>query len=216
VIPEMTRAALTAYHPELVREVPNFNKRRFLYNLSRVQYETEWGRTYREPGLIARTFGWFVKIVPKVGMLRGLAFKIPSQTTESLYIKSVNHTIEDYRYRLRQVQEGNLSFPNTDFDTGRPTAPGEYTLCDETYARLLDALVKRGSRETPPALRADILAFYADPAKVKTRKHRRARQRLALELKALGAGADSEVAFQIRQRLEEPPFKLQSPKAAGA
>jgi hypothetical protein len=216
VIPEMTRAALTAYHPELVREVPNFSKRRFLYNISRVQYETEWGRTYREPGLIARTFGWFVKIVPKVGILRGLAFKIPSQTTEGLYIKSVNHTIEDYRHRLRQVEEGNLSFPNTDCDTGRPTAPGEYTLCDETYARLLDALVKRGSREVPPALRADILAFYADPAKVKTRKHRRARQRLALELKALGAGADSEVAFQIRQRLEEPPFKLQSPKAAGA
>src|SRR6266436_4638181 len=38
VIPQMTRAALTAYHPELVKETPNFNKRLFLYNLSRVQY----------------------------------------------------------------------------------------------------------------------------------------------------------------------------------
>jgi hypothetical protein len=216
VIPEMTRAALTAYHPELVSEVPNFSARRFLYNLSRVQYETEWGRTYREPGLIARTFGWFVKIVPKVGMFKGLAFRIPSPKTEDLYIKSMNHTIEDYRYRLRQVAEGNLSFPNTDFDTGRPTTPGEYMLCDETYARLLNDLVRRGSPNIPPALRANILAFYADPAKVTTQKHRRARQRLALELKALRAGENSEVAFQIRQRLEEPPFKLQSPKAAGA
>lgn len=216
VIPEMTRSALIAYHPELVREVPNFNERRFLYNLSRVQYETEWGRTYREPGLIVRGFGWFVKIVPKVGMLRGLAFKIPSSETEALYIKSMNHTIDDYRHRLQQVADGNLSFPNMDCDTGRPTAPGEYALCDETYARLLYQLVKRGSPDVPPPLRDNILAFYADPAKVTTQKHRRARQRLPLELKALRAGAGSEVAVQVRQRLEEPPFKLQSPKAAGA
>lgn len=216
VIPEMTRAALTAYHPELVREVPNFSERRFLYNLSRVQYETEWGRTYRKPGFVARTFGWFVKIVPKVGILRGLAFKIPSPETEDIYIKSVNHTVTDYRRRLRQVEEGDLSFPNMDFDTGRPTAPGEYTLCDETYARLLNELVRRGPPDVPPALRADILAFYADPAKVKTQKHRRARQRLSLELRALRAGANSALALEIRQRLEEPPFKFQSPKAAGA
>jgi hypothetical protein len=216
VIPEMTRAALTTYHPELVREVPNFSERQFLYNLSRVQYETEWGREYRKPGFVARVLGWFVKLVPKVGILGGLAFKIPTQHTEDLYIQSVNRTVEDYRLRLRQVGQGNLHFPNMDCDTGRPTTPGEYTLCDATYARLLDELLKRKPPEVPPALRADILAFYADPAKVKTRKHRRARQRLALELKALQSGANSTLAFEIRQRLEEPPFKLQSPKAAGA
>jgi len=215
VIPEMTRAALTAYHPELVQETTNFSERRFLYNLSRVQYETEWGKEYRKPGLVARGLGWFVRIVPKVGILSGLAFKIPSAQTEDMYIKSVNHTVKDYRLRLRQVGEGNLNFPDMDCDTGRPTGAGEYLLCDETYARLLNEIVKN-RLPVPPALRANILAFYADPAKVKTRRHRRARQRLALELKALQAGGNSALALEIRQRLDEPPFKLQSPKAAGA
>jgi len=44
VIPERTRAAWSAYHPELVRERKDFQKKLFLYHLARAEYEKEWGR----------------------------------------------------------------------------------------------------------------------------------------------------------------------------
>jgi hypothetical protein len=44
VIPEMTRVALLARRPEIVRDTPNFHKKQFLHYLSRESYEKEWGK----------------------------------------------------------------------------------------------------------------------------------------------------------------------------
>ena len=74
VIPEMTRAALTAYHPEDVKDTPNSTKRRFMYNLSRAQYEKEWGKDYRKPGFYTKALGFVVRWIPKIGPLKALAF----------------------------------------------------------------------------------------------------------------------------------------------
>src|ERR1051325_4389028 len=214
VIPQMTRAALTAYHPELVKETPNFNKHLFLYNLSRVQYEKEWGKEYRKPGFFARVLGLAVRLMPKVVPFRALAFKLPTPQTEDLYLKSVNATVEDCRKLLRQIANGNLQFPDTDCDTGRPVRPGEYPLADKTYARLLDRLIKSGQTNALPDLRANILKFYASTQpSARTAKERRARQRIATELRALEAGPNSPLAAEIRQRVLAPPFSLRSPKA---
>src|SRR5207302_10118753 len=48
VVPEMTRVALLARKEAIVRDTPNFNKKKFLYYLSRKNYEKEWGREYRK------------------------------------------------------------------------------------------------------------------------------------------------------------------------
>ena len=44
---------------------------------------------------------------------------------------------------------------NTNFDTGKPSAHGEYTLADETYAELLDRLTGHRLAGVPEALRAE-------------------------------------------------------------
>lgn len=216
VIPEMTHAALTVYHPELVREWPNFNEQEFLYNLSRAQYEAEWGNDYRRPGWLAGSLGFLVRWAPKVGALRALAFRIPTSKTEDLYLRSVNVAVEGFRKLLRQVEAGNLQFPNVDCDTGRPTVPGEYVLSDATYSHLLDTLIRQGLQGVGPDLRANILTFYAhqDPPQ-KARYGNRARQRTTLELEALAAEPNSAaaIAAEVRRRLMAPPFKLASPKA---
>ena len=214
VIPEMVRAALTAYHPEIVRETPNFSEKRFLYNLSRAQYETEWGTEYRKPGFITRVLGFLVRLIPKIGVLKGLAFKIPTPETEDLYLKSVNKTVESYQTLLRQVGQGNIQFSDLNCDTGREVRLGQYALSDETYARLLDILVRRGLESVPPELRANILAFYsgANPPKMR-RKARKAWERTLAELQALRAGPNSAAETEIRTRLITSPFKLESPKA---
>jgi Zinc dependent phospholipase C len=217
VIPEMTRAALDAYHPQIVKEVPNFNERLFLYNLSRAQFEKDWGDEYRKPGFIARVLGLFVRWVPKIGIFDALAFKLPTPMTEDMYIKSVNRTVADYRRLLGEVAAGDINLPNLDCDTGRPAAPGEYALCDQTYALLLDAIVKHGLQDVPPDLSSNIFAFYAGMRMPeRTRKEQRTFERISDELVALQAGPGSPVAQAIRARLLAPPPRLLSPKAKDA
>jgi hypothetical protein len=106
-------------HEELVRETPNFNKREFLYRLSRTSYEKDWGKGYRRPSFGVRVLAFFLRIIPKIGPASALAFKVPSTQTEDMYIKSVDQTFDNYRKLLGQAREGNLILPDTDCDTGR-------------------------------------------------------------------------------------------------
>jgi hypothetical protein len=62
-----------------------------------------------------------------------------------------------------------------DFDTGRETRAGEYSLADQTYAHLLDDLAKHNFDQASPQLRQNILSFYADPnAPIATKKNPKA------------------------------------------
>src|ERR1700686_2046074 len=54
LIPKMTQVALQTHKKDLMRETPNFAKRKFLYRLSRSNYEKEWGKDYVKPGLGTR------------------------------------------------------------------------------------------------------------------------------------------------------------------
>jgi hypothetical protein len=57
------------------------------------------------------------------------------------------------------------ALPELDLDTGRPSNAGEYRLADQTYARLLDELVKQKASHSDvnPAVAADIRRFFAHP-----------------------------------------------------
>jgi ribosomal protein S9 len=162
VIPEMTKVALVARHDVIVRDTPNFDKKKFLFYLSRADYQKSWGTKYRRPGIGARILAFFLKLIPKFGPFNALAFKIPSTKAEDLYIKSVDLTVEDYSGLLQQVGTGTLRLANLDFDTGRPTQPGEYKLTDKTYARWLDDLAKNDFKQVTPDLQANILQFFSD------------------------------------------------------
>ena len=160
VIPEMTRVGLVARKKEMVKEDPTFNKKKFLYLLSRGNYEKEWGKGYRRPGLGTRILAFFLRVVPKVGPFSALQFKIPSTQTEDLYIESVDNTVAQYRAYLRQAQRPELHLENTDCDTGKIASFGEYRLSDATYANLLDKLTDRNFDQVSSELRANILHYY--------------------------------------------------------
>ena len=162
IIPEMTRVALIARKKEIVAETPNFNARKFLYHLSRTNYQREWGKGYRRPGFGTRVLAFFLKFVPKVGPFKALDFKIPTQQTEDLYIASVNKTLDDYKQLLVEVRKKDLRLTNTDFDTGRITRAGEYVLTDKAYAHLLDQLTKHNFDQVSTDLKQNILDFYSD------------------------------------------------------
>jgi hypothetical protein len=102
--------------------------------------------------------------VPKIGPFKALDFKIPTQQTEDLYVASVNHTLDNYRSLLVEVEANSLALPNTDFDTGKPTQAGEYALGDATYAYLVDKLSSDNFENVTPELRQNILGYYSNPA----------------------------------------------------
>ena len=162
LIPEMTQVALQTHKKDMMKETPDFAKEKFLYRLSRTDYEREWGKTYQRPGFGARVLAFFLRLVPKIGPFKALAFNNPTPQTEDMYFKSVNTTVDQYRALLKQVRAGTPELPNRDLDTGNETRPAEYSLTDDTYAKLLTQLTARKFDLTTPALRDNILEFYSD------------------------------------------------------
>jgi hypothetical protein len=162
LIPQMTKVALQAHNKDLIRETPNFAKKKFLYRLSRSDYEKQWGKDYTKPGVGTRILSTLLRYMPKIGPFKGLAFNNPTPQTEDLYIKSINTTVDQYRALLEEVRTDTLLLANCDFDSGQPTKAAEYSLTDDAYAKLLAQLSKRRFDLTSPELRANILKFYSD------------------------------------------------------
>ncbi|HTF27044.1 MAG TPA: zinc dependent phospholipase C family protein [Candidatus Limnocylindria bacterium] len=162
MIPQMTQIALRTHKKDMMKETPNVAKKKFLYRLSRSEYEKEWGKDYTNPDFGTRAWSVVLRYMPKIGPFKALAFNNPTPQTEDLYFKSINTAVDQYRIYLQQVRAGSLELANCDFDTGKETKAAEYSLTDDTYAKLLGQLAGRKFDLTSPDLRGNILNFYSD------------------------------------------------------
>jgi hypothetical protein len=162
LIPEMTKVAWELKKDEIEKSSPGITREKFLYNLSRADYEKDFGKDYEKPGFFAKSTGWLFRVMPKVGPFKALAFKPPSPAAEKVFMESFNATVTHYRALLVQTRNGKLALQNTDFDTGKPTRAGEYELADETYSDLVIALEKSKFEKASPELRQNILEFYSN------------------------------------------------------
>ena len=200
-IPRLTQVALITKKSEL-EALPNFSPKRFRYLLSRTEYEKTWGKKYDHPGFAARFLAVVVKLLPKVGPLKTLDIKPPTPHTEALYIKSVEDTVNNYRTLLVKAGKGDLKLADNDLDTGSPTAPGEYSLTDKAYSKLVQKLAENHFAQVTPSLRSNVLNFYADLSRpVDTKKHKDEWNKTlqALEaLKSTGVGAQQPAAGDLQ------------------
>jgi hypothetical protein len=162
LIPHMTEVALQTHKKDLMREKPDLAKQKFLYRLSRSDYEKQWGKDYVKPGVGTRILSTLLRYMPRIGPFKGLAFKNPTPQTEDLYFKSINKSVDQYRAFLEEVRTDSLVVPNCDLDSGNVTKAAEYPLTDDTYATLLAQLADRKFDRTSPELRDNILQFYSD------------------------------------------------------
>jgi len=190
LIPEMTQVALQTHKKDMMREHPDFAKQKFLYRLSRTSYEKEWGKDYTKPGPGTRILSTLLRYMPRIGPFKGLGFKNPTPQTEDLYFKSINLTVDQYRAFLEEVRTDTLVLPNCDLDSGQPTKAAEYSLTDDTYAKLLGQLSSRKFDRTTPELRANILDFYSDvSASINTKKDQNDWKNVLTELDQLKSAA---------------------------
>ena len=171
LIPHMTQVALQTRKKDMMRERSDFAKKKFLYRLSRGAYEKEWGKDYTKPGFGTRILSTLLRYMPRIGPFKGLGFKNPTPQTEDMYFKSINSTVDQYRIFLRAVGTDSLLLPNRDFDSGQATQAAEYSLTDDTYAKLLGQLSSHKFERTTPELRTNILDFYSNlAASIETKK----------------------------------------------
>ncbi|WP_051017752.1 zinc dependent phospholipase C family protein [Pontibacter sp. BAB1700] len=161
LIPDLTKAAWQAKKSDIQEARPGVTRREFQYHMKRSDFNQAWGTDYERPNIFARFIAWIIKVLPKVGPFRTLAFKPPTPEAEEIFYHSFNATVENYTKLIKQLrQQGQLKLDNMQLDTGEPTKPGSYKLTDETYAELLQKLAKNEFKQTSPALRQDILQFY--------------------------------------------------------
>jgi hypothetical protein len=162
VIPGMTRVAWQLKGDSIVKEIPGMTKKKFLYNLSRSSYEKEYGKGYHRPGFRIRLVSWILKIVPKVGPFKSLAFKAPTPEVEKMFMTSFNATVDSYRALLTKAGGGPIQLVNQNFDIGKPTVAGEYLGADLAYDKLLDKLAGHKFAGVSADLRGNILDYYKD------------------------------------------------------
>ncbi len=171
LIPHMTQVALRTHKKEIMKEVPNFEKQKFLYRLSRADYEKQWGKEYQRAGFGVRFLSVILKVLPKVGPLKALDFNVPTPKTEDLYFTSINQTVDNYGLLLNETRARKVKLDNDDLDSGKATIAGEYILADDTYAKLLSQLAEKKFDVTTVALRRNVLAFYSNTsAPIDTKK----------------------------------------------
>ncbi len=187
-IPEITRIAWRDKQSEIEKLLPGVAREKFVVRVTREEYEKAYGTTYKKPGLLARFLAFMYRLVPKIGPLKKLEFKAPTPEAEALFVESVKDTRERFRRALDAHGAGRLDLPNTDFDTGKPSAYGEYVLADETYAELLHKHAGKKFAGTPDALRQNISAFYAAaPNRAASRKEQKHLATIREDLAALQA-----------------------------
>lgn len=196
LIPQMTKVALRTHKKELMREMPNLARKKFLYRLSRSDYERNWGKTYTKPDFGTRVLSVIFRFMPKIGPFKGMGFDNPTPKTEDLYLKSINATVDRYMALLEEVRAGKLVLPDCDLDDGKVTAVGEYALADQAYRKLLAQLAGQKFDGVTPQLRANILAFYSGMAQISGTKPSVGGAAVLTNLGALKAAPPSDVPGQ--------------------
>ncbi|HEV2195806.1 MAG TPA: zinc dependent phospholipase C family protein [Candidatus Acidoferrum sp.] len=162
LIPKATRIAWHLKKDEIKDDIPDATKKRFLYNLSRSNYEREWGKNYRKPSPGEIFLAFLYKLIPKWGPLKILQFRTPTPLTEHMFEASFNATLGRYRKLLTETGEGTLQLENDNFDLGESTGPGKYRMNDEAHAKLLDELAETNFANVTSQTKAELLHFYAD------------------------------------------------------
>ena len=124
MIPEMTKVALQTHKKDMMRETPDFAKQKFLYRLSRSDYEKEWGKDYTKPGFGTRVLSTILAIHAENRPFQALASITRPPQTEDMYFKSINTTVDQYRAFLEEVRTTpRSSQPRSRYAATKPRQP---------------------------------------------------------------------------------------------
>ena len=119
VIPEMTRLAWEDKQDEIRARTPDAVRENFVFAFGRGEYDSRYGNEYKKPGVLTRILFYFIKIIPKIGPLRPLAFEPLTPEAERLFVQSFETARERFRGWVLVLRKGPVSLDNRDLDTGQ-------------------------------------------------------------------------------------------------
>ncbi len=187
-IPNIARAETLLHKKNFPQDIPSPDLDALRVDALQASADNNWEAYRKQPGFTSHLYAGFIFILPKVGTLKMLAIKGPTQQTEDLYIKSVNRSIKALRFVLAHFDRIEYYLPNRDLDTGAIIKPGGYPLTDMTYAELLEMITKNPDKVIPIQLKHDLTEYYADPeAPIITKKDPEKWAQVQTNLKTLAA-----------------------------
>ena len=142
--------------------IADAEKERVVFNLLRGEDEKSFGTDYEKPHGVARFLSWIYTVIPKIGPFRILTFSVPTPEAERLFLDSFTSTRQHFKQSLDALKAERLTLANTDFDTGKETTRGEYSMADETYDELLGKLADHQFAGVSALLRSNLVDYYGD------------------------------------------------------
>lgn len=162
LLPGLTRVAWSLKKQAILKENPGMTGRKFHARVRRREYYQKYGREREKPNLRTRITAFLIAILPKVGPLRPLKFQPPGPEGERLFIKAFDASGAHYAIVLNDLKEGHdPQLEDMDFDTGKPTAFGEYGMADQSYSQLVIGLDKDKFSNVTEHLKQNIESFYS-------------------------------------------------------
>ncbi len=168
LLPKMTQVAVTDYGKKMAQAEPTFVPRKLIYRLNRADYEKSFGDSYQRPGTGARILAFLLRLIPKVGPLKDLSLRVPSADAQKTFLTGMDHVVDRFDHDLDELNRQPpdrpaLHLASLDLDTGRPTAPAEYPLADQTFADYLALLVKPRPASAPATASAPAPSGTPEP-----------------------------------------------------
>jgi hypothetical protein len=160
MLPLLTKAAWATKKNDIRKTNATLTSRSFTYRMHQKEYRQEFGNNYKKPGVFSTLISFIIRIMPKIGPLRILKFKAPTPEAEKYFIQSFNDVLTHYTAIIDKLPGKNMEFTDIDFDTGNPTRPGEYSLADDTYAKLLLQLDKNKFENLNSSLKKNLLQYF--------------------------------------------------------
>lgn len=159
-IPAATRIAWAERQSDIRRAQPGITRSRFVYLMSRSSYEREWGKQYDRPSRLDAIGAEIVKLIPPIGPLRTLRFRMPTPEVEKLFMQSFDKSVAEYNAQLGQARAKTLKIGNPNYDLGEVAKPGVYRLQDDTYAFWLHELAGKQYETVTPDVREELLEYF--------------------------------------------------------
>ena len=193
-IPAATRIAWAQRKDEIQRSEPGITRSRFVYVMRRSSYERDWGKQYDRPTLADRIAAGLIRLIPPIGPLRALQFKMPTPPVETLFMESFARAAGQYGAWLDHRSSRQMHLANINYDVGAATKRGGYKLEDSAYVFWLDKLAEKNFSTATPQIRAQLFAYYRNSKpSVKTEKQAKDWSRIQAELGALRAAAPKSI-----------------------
>jgi hypothetical protein len=187
-IPKATRIAWAQRHDEIQKSQPGRTQRKFIYVMNRSSYERDWGKQYDRPSAGDRFLAALLKLLPPIGPLRTLRFKMPTPEVEKLFMNSFTRCAAQYGAALDHARDKKVELEDKNYDTGSVTPAGTYHLADDVQADWLDLLAKKRFATVTPEIANELLGYFGDgrPA-IHTKMHPEKWKRVLTELEDLKA-----------------------------